>query len=59
MLVAKTDLSHRRSWRMLIAQRNVKRTYAALVWGHLDASPTVMEARIARHPQDRKRMWIS
>jgi len=58
MVVAKNDLSHRKLAHA-IAQRKVKRTYAALAWGHLDASPTVMEARIARHPQDRKRMWIS
>ena len=30
--------------------RRVRRTYAALAWGHLDASPTVIEAPIARHP---------
>ncbi len=35
------------------------RHYAALAWGHLDASPTVIEAPLARHPQDRKRMAVS
>jgi 23S rRNA pseudouridine1911/1915/1917 synthase len=58
MVVAKTDLAHRRLG-AAIAGRRVKRTYAALAWGHLDASPTVIEAPVARHPQDRKRMAIT
>jgi 23S rRNA pseudouridine1911/1915/1917 synthase len=57
MLVAKTDLAHRRL-QHAIAQRRVKRTYAALAWGHLDASPTEIDAPIARHPRDRKRMAV-
>ena len=43
MVVAKTDLAHRRLG-AAIAARRVRRTYAALAWGHLDASPTVIEA---------------
>lgn len=58
MVVAKNDLAHRRLAHA-IAQRRVKRTYAALAWGHLDESPTVMDAHIGRHPQDRKRMWVT
>lgn len=57
MVVAKTDAAHRRL-AAAIAARRVRRTYAALAWGHLHASPTVIEAPIARHPQDRKRMAI-
>ena len=38
MVVAKTDLAHRRLG-AAIAARRVRRIYAALVWGHLDASP--------------------
>jgi 23S rRNA pseudouridine1911/1915/1917 synthase len=57
MVVAKTDLAHRRLG-AAIAARRVHRTYAALAWGHLDASPTVIEAPVARHPQDRKRMAV-
>ena len=49
MVVAKTDLAHRRLG-AAIAARRVRRTYAALAWGHLDESPTVIEAPIARHP---------
>ncbi len=58
MVVAKTDLAHRRLG-AAIAARRVARTYAALAWGHLDQSPTVIEASVARHPVDRKRMTIS
>jgi 23S rRNA pseudouridine1911/1915/1917 synthase len=57
MVVAKTDLAHRRLG-AAIAARRIRRSYAALAWGHLDASPTVIEAPVARHPQDRKRMAI-
>jgi 23S rRNA pseudouridine1911/1915/1917 synthase len=58
MIVAKTDLAHRRLG-AAIAARRVRRSYAALAWGHLDASPTRVDAPIARHPQNRKRMIIS
>jgi 23S rRNA pseudouridine1911/1915/1917 synthase len=58
MVVAKTDLAHRRLG-AAIAARRVARTYAALAWGHLDQSPTVIEAPVTRHPVDRKRMTIS
>ena len=58
MVVAKTDLAHRRLGAALAARR-VKRGYAALVWGHLDQSPTVIEAPVARHPGDRKRMTVA
>jgi 23S rRNA pseudouridine1911/1915/1917 synthase len=57
MVVAKTDLAHRRLSHAIGARR-VKRVYAALAWGHLDASPTVIEAPLARHPVDRKRMSV-
>ena len=57
MVVAKTDLAHRRLG-AAIAARRIQRSYAALAWGHLDASPTVIEAPVARHPQDRKRMAV-
>jgi 23S rRNA pseudouridine1911/1915/1917 synthase len=58
MVVAKNDIAHRRLAHA-IAARRVKRVYAALAWGHLDESPTIIEAAIARHPQDRKRMCIA
>jgi 23S rRNA pseudouridine1911/1915/1917 synthase len=58
MVVAKTDLAHRRLGAALAARR-VHRTYAALAWGHLAQSPTVIEAPLARHPTDRKRMTVT
>ena len=58
MIVAKTDLAHRRLG-AAIAARRVSRSYAALSWGHLDASPLTIEAAVARHPRDRKRMAVS
>ncbi|HEU4829570.1 MAG TPA: RluA family pseudouridine synthase [Gemmatimonadales bacterium] len=57
MVVAKTDLAHRRLSHA-IAARRVSRSYAALAWGHLDESPTVIEASLARHPRDRKRVAV-
>ncbi len=58
MVVAKTDLAHRRLG-AAIAARRVRRTYAALAWGHLDPSPSVIDVPVARHPQDRKRMRVT
>jgi len=57
MVVAKSDLAHRRLAQM-IAARRVRRTYAALAWGHLDQSPTTIDAPIARGINDRKRMMV-
>ena len=58
MIVAKTDLAHRKLG-AAIAARRVQRSYAALAWGHLDSGEVRIEAPIARHPRDRKRMSIS
>jgi 23S rRNA pseudouridine1911/1915/1917 synthase len=58
MVVAKTDLAHRRLGAALAARR-VHRTYAALAWGHLTESPTIIDAPLARHPTDRKRMAVN
>src|SRR5213076_2404482 len=57
LLVAKTDLAHRRLTRM-IERREVERMYAALAWGHFAKSPVDIEAPITRHPTDRKRMTV-
>ncbi len=56
MVLAKTDAAHRNIGRQL-GQRQVKRVYAALVWGHMDASVDI-DAPLARHPNDRKRMAV-
>ena len=57
LLVAKTDLAHRRLARA-IEQRRVERRYAALAWGHFAKSPVEITAPIDRHPEDRKRMTV-
>ncbi|MBI1967897.1 MAG: RluA family pseudouridine synthase [Gemmatimonadetes bacterium] len=57
LIVAKTDLAHRRLARA-IEQRRVERIYAALVWGHFARSPLEIEAPIARHQKDRTRMAV-
>jgi 23S rRNA pseudouridine1911/1915/1917 synthase len=56
IVVAKTELAHRRLGAMLAA-RQMRRVYAALAWGHL-STDRVIEAPLARHPDDRKRMAI-
>jgi 23S rRNA pseudouridine1911/1915/1917 synthase len=58
MIVAKTDSAHRRLGAAMAARR-VRRTYAALAWGHLDSSHLAIDAPVARHPHDRKRMVVS
>ncbi len=58
MVVAKTDLAHRRLG-ATIAARRMRRSYAALAWGHLGAGTTTIDAPLARHPTDRKRMAIA
>src|ERR1043166_5883603 len=57
LVIAKTDLAHRRLSAALAARR-IHRAYAVLAWGHLDASPTVVEAPIGRAATDRKRMTV-
>ena len=57
LLVAKTDLAHRRLARA-IERREVERTYACVAWGHFAKSPVDIEAPIARHAEDRKRMTV-
>jgi len=58
MIVAKTDPAHRKLGAMLAARKVIRR-YAALTWGHLDQSPTVIDAPLARHHRDRKRVAVS
>ncbi|MGQ0703019.1 MAG: RluA family pseudouridine synthase [Gemmatimonadales bacterium] len=57
LLIAKTDLAHRRLGTALAA-RLIRRAYAALTWGHFDRDRLTIEAPIGRHPVDRKRMAI-
>jgi 23S rRNA pseudouridine1911/1915/1917 synthase len=57
LLVAKTDTAHRRL-AQAIERRQVERVYAALAWGHFAKSPVEIEAPIARHAAERKRMTV-
>lgn len=57
MLIAKSDLAHRRLGAALAA-RQVKRAYASLVWGHFDEDRITIDAPIGRHSVDRKRMTV-
>jgi 23S rRNA pseudouridine1911/1915/1917 synthase len=56
LIVAKTEEAHRRLAKA-IALRRVERDYAALAWGHIPR-PVEIDAPIARHPRDRKRMAV-
>jgi len=56
MVLAKTDDAHRKLAQQL-SQRRMKRLYAALVWGHIEA-PLDIDEPLARHPTDRKRMAV-
>jgi 23S rRNA pseudouridine1911/1915/1917 synthase len=55
ILVAKTDLAHARLGEAF-RSRKVKKTYIALVEGHLDAATGIIDFAIARDPKRRVRM---
>ncbi len=57
MVVAKNDLAHRSLSRQL-KERSVVKGYLALVEGRLEPPEAVIEAPIARHPSQRKRMAV-
>lgn len=57
LVVAKTDRAHA-SLSGQIAARTVKRRYACLSWGHLDADRLTVDKPMARDPNDRTRMAI-
>ena len=57
LLVAKTERAHR-ILSAAIAGRRVKRRYAVMIWGHLDADRVTIDKPLARDPRDRKRMAI-
>jgi len=57
MLVAKHDTAHRVLSAELKARR-IRRSYLAAAWGHLSADQATVDAPIARHPTDRKRMAV-
>jgi len=57
MVVAKNDQSHHRLSR-LFAKHDLTRIYKALVWGGPTSRQGTIDAPIARHPVDRKRMAV-
>ena len=57
LVVAKTELAHRRLSAAL-AERTIRRRYAALAWGHLPQETVRVDAPLARDPRDRQRMAI-
>jgi 23S rRNA pseudouridine1911/1915/1917 synthase len=57
LLVAKTEQAHRLLTAAL-ANRQVRRLYAALAWGHIDGDHLTVDQPIGRDPRDRKRMAI-
>jgi len=56
LIVAKTDAAHR-GLAAQLGRRSIERTYAALVWGHVGDALHI-DAPVARHPKDRKRMAV-
>lgn len=57
LLIAKDDVSHARLSEAL-AERKIEKIYRAVILGHLKEKCGVIEAPIARHPTDRKRMAV-
>ncbi len=57
ILVAKNDLAHRRLSEML-AEREIRREYLALIWGRLDRDEGLIEGNIGRDPRHRQRMAV-
>ncbi|HEY2805347.1 MAG TPA: RluA family pseudouridine synthase [Gemmatimonadales bacterium] len=57
LVVAKTARAHEKLGKALAA-RKIQRKYAALTWGHLGAEERRIDADLARHPNDRKRMTV-
>lgn len=57
MLVAKSDAAHTKLSAM-IAEREVKREYLALVWGNLAEPAGEVEANLGRDTRNRKRMAV-
>jgi 23S rRNA pseudouridine1911/1915/1917 synthase len=57
LVVAKSDAAHRHLAAQL-ANRTMKRTYLAVVWGQPQPPAGTIEAAIGRHPRDRKRMAV-
>jgi 23S rRNA pseudouridine1911/1915/1917 synthase len=57
MLVAKNDFAHQ-ALSDALRTRGIRRRYLTAAWGHLAEDRITVDAPIARHPTDRKRMAI-
>jgi 23S rRNA pseudouridine1911/1915/1917 synthase len=57
LVVAKNDLAHL-SLAKQIKERSATRKYQSLLWGRVPFKHAVIDAPIARHPTDRKRMTV-
>ena len=57
LIVAKNDLAHRTLAEDL-KHRRIRRRYLTAAWGHLPGDEVTVDAPIARHPTDRKRMAV-
>jgi 23S rRNA pseudouridine1911/1915/1917 synthase len=57
LVVAKNDVAHV-SLAHQIKERTATRKYKALLWGRVPFKHAVIDAPIARHPTDRKRMTV-
>ncbi len=57
LVIAKADRAHAGLSRAL-SQREVRRGYLAVTWGHLDEERLTIDRPIGRHPRDRKRMAV-
>jgi 23S rRNA pseudouridine1911/1915/1917 synthase len=57
LVVAKSDGVHR-SLSAQVASREMKRLYAAVVWGRPEPPSGLISAPVGRHPRDRKRMAV-
>lgn len=57
LVVAKNDEAHR-ALAAQLAERTLKRVYRAIAWGRVSPASFVIDAPIARHPRDRKRMAV-
>ena len=57
LVVAKNDIAHL-SLAKQIKERTATRKYKSLLWGRVPFKHAVIDAPIARHPTDRKRMTV-
>jgi len=58
ILAAKTDEAHLEMARQ-IQNREVQRTYMALVWGRPQPDEFILSSSLGRHPKDRKRIAVT